>query len=289
METRVLEYFLKVAQLGNVSKAARQLHVTQPNLSRQIQKLEKDLNVQLFERQSRLMVLTSAGKIFQERAKQIIDLSVKAQRDVLQENDLRGEIAIGCVESKIVQLLSQAIVNFQEIAPNVKFSLYDADCDDIREKIDNGLLDLGFLLAPVEAAKYEQLKLGMKDYWGIVVPDNSSWAQKKGLSLTELADLPLIVPRRTIVKEEIVSWLNHELNIVGSQNLLSNTLPLVMAGWGYAMCSAGSFVERPAAGLTFVPIQPAKEIDHLLIWRKNFVMTPAVKAFVKSIKEIDCM
>lgn len=248
METRILEYFLKVAQLGNVSKAARELHVTQPNLSRQIQKLEEELKVQLFDRQNRMMILTSAGIIFQERAKQIVDLTKKAAHDVLPEDDLRGEIAIGCVESKIDSFLSKAMMSFRDKAPHVQFALYDADCDDIREKIDRGILDLGFLLAPVEVAKYEFINLEIEDYWGIVVPSSNPLTQKKEINLTELSYLPLIVPRRTIVKDEIMSWLQEperELNIVGSQNLVSNSLPLVKLGWGFVMCSAGSYLARP--------------------------------------------
>ena len=72
MDTRVIKYFLTVAHTNNITKAAKQLHVTQPTLSRQIMDLESELGVTLFDRQQRRMELTQAGVLFQRRATTIL-------------------------------------------------------------------------------------------------------------------------------------------------------------------------------------------------------------------------
>jgi DNA-binding transcriptional LysR family regulator len=74
VETRVLKYFLTIAQTNNITKSAVELHVTQPTLSRQIMELEKELGVKLFVRRPRLMSLTAEGALFQQRAQVLLRL-----------------------------------------------------------------------------------------------------------------------------------------------------------------------------------------------------------------------
>ena len=74
MDTRVIKYFLTVAQTNNITHAAQQLHITQPTLSRQMIDLEKELGVTLFDRKQRRMALTSEGVLFQQRASTILSL-----------------------------------------------------------------------------------------------------------------------------------------------------------------------------------------------------------------------
>ena len=74
MDTRVLKYFLTVAQTNNITKAAEQLHITQPTLSRQIMDLETELDIKLFNRENRRLQLTKAGILFQQRATTMLQL-----------------------------------------------------------------------------------------------------------------------------------------------------------------------------------------------------------------------
>ncbi len=96
MELRVLNYFLTVAKEGNITRAAELLHITQPTLSRQLIELESELGVQLFHRGKRQVTLTEAGILLQQRAKEIVSLVEKTQRDLENQMDMvGGAIAIG--------------------------------------------------------------------------------------------------------------------------------------------------------------------------------------------------
>lgn len=77
MDIRLLTYYLKVAQAGNITKAAQQLHITQPTLSRQLTKLEEEVGAQLLTRSQHHLALTEAGVTFERRAKQILSLLLK--------------------------------------------------------------------------------------------------------------------------------------------------------------------------------------------------------------------
>ena len=82
MDTRVIKYFLTVAQTNNITHAAQQLHITQPTLSRQIIDLEKELGVTLFDRKQRRMTLTTEGILFQQRASTILSLCEQTNEEL---------------------------------------------------------------------------------------------------------------------------------------------------------------------------------------------------------------
>ena len=151
MEIRVLKYFLTVAREGNITRAAELLHITQPTLSRQLMQLEDELGAVLFIRGKRKMVLTEEGMVLKRRAEEIIILSEKAELEVgSQSHDISGEIAIGCGVTEATQTMGKLIKKFSEIYPHVSFRIRNGNSDFILENIDNGLLDIGVVLEPVE-------------------------------------------------------------------------------------------------------------------------------------------
>ncbi len=109
MELRVLNYFLAVAREENFTKAARQLHLTQPTLSRQIADLEKELGVKLFVRSNHNIILTEDGMILKHRAQEILSLADKTKRDFLHKDEnLEGVISIGSGEFLSTRCLNKA-------------------------------------------------------------------------------------------------------------------------------------------------------------------------------------
>ena len=93
MDTRVLKYFLTVAHTNNITRAAKQLHITQPTLSRQIMELEKELDTTLFDRDQRHLQLTEAGVLFQQRATTLLQMIDQTKDDLhQQEKELTGAV-----------------------------------------------------------------------------------------------------------------------------------------------------------------------------------------------------
>ena len=106
MEIRVLEYFLAIAREESISKAAEALHITQPTLSRQMKELEDEFQKQLFIRGNRKITLTKDGILLKQYAQEIINLTQKAERELLKEqDDLSGDIYIGGGESASMRLV----------------------------------------------------------------------------------------------------------------------------------------------------------------------------------------
>lgn len=114
MELRVLNYFLAVAREENFTKAAQQLHLTQPTLSRQIGDLEQELGVKLFVRSNHNIILTEDGMILKRRVQEILSLADKTKRDFLQKDEnLEGIISIGSGEFLSTRCLTDCISQFR--------------------------------------------------------------------------------------------------------------------------------------------------------------------------------
>ena len=141
MELRVLKHFLMVAREENITKAAQLLHVTQPTLSRQLMQLEEELGVQLFHRGKHNVTLTEDGMLLRRRAQELVSLSEKTKMELQHKEEMpTGEIAIGCGETKSMAALSEKMVSFRQKYPLVQFSIYSAIADDIKERLEKGLM-----------------------------------------------------------------------------------------------------------------------------------------------------
>ena len=150
MDIRVLQYFLAVVREENITKAAQLLHITQPTLSRQLMGLEQELGVKLFSRNNHSVTLTEEGMLFRRRAEEIVTLSEMTKRELKQEAMLTGEISIGSGEYHGSCHLSGILAAFRAEHPNVTYSIYSGNSDNIKERIERGTLDIGLLLEPVD-------------------------------------------------------------------------------------------------------------------------------------------
>ena len=290
MDTRVIKYFLTVAQTNNITHAAQQLHITQPTLSRQMIDLEKELGVTLFDRKQRRIALTSEGVLFQQRASTILSLLDQTKQELQNTaEELTGVLNIGCVVSRVSKFVIQIVSSFQKKYPNVSFNLYDGNGDLLRQRLDSGLEDFAVLIEPVEAAKYNFIELPVHEQWGLIVKSADPLAKKQAITKSDLYKIPLIVPTRNIVRDEISDVLKLDqikLNIMATNNLPSNAYELLKAGNYYMLGIEGIVNSFHDPELTFIPFSPHKETGHVLAWRKNTVVTPVMEKFLQEFADL---
>lgn len=289
MEIRVLEYFLMLAKEGNITRAANRLHITQPTLSRQLSELEKELNTQLFIRGKRSIILTESGQLLVQRAQELINLVSKTERDLLESrNELIGTISIGCVESKASLLLVQWIKSFREHQPCVVFDIVTGTGDDLREKLDRGLIDLAILLEPIETARYDSVRLNVSERWGVLLPTSHPLSTLDKINVEQLKSLPLVLSSRSIVQDELENWLGvnqDDLNIVATQSLITNSLLLLKEDIAYPFSIEGALLIRNDESIRFIPLNPERTTGHVLAWKKNQQMSPITRLFLKYIND----
>ena len=285
MELRVLKYFLVVAREENITRAAALLHITQPTLSRQLMQLEEELGVSLFRRGKYHVTLTDGGVLLRRRAQEIVELAEKTEQEFLrQEGELAGEISIGAGESNSMTDLSQKIAAFRREHPAVRFSVYSATADDIKDRLEKGLLDLGLLAEPVDIGRYAFLRLPRRDRWGVWVRQDHPLARREAVGPEDLLGIPLLLARREEVRRELASWFGdtfEHLEIAGTFNLILNAANMVRNHVGAAL---GFFMGNLSDELCFVPLSPPLETGTVLVWKKDQAFSPAASAFLEALK-----
>lgn len=290
MEFRELKYFLAVAREQSISKAAEALYITQPNLSRQMQNLEKEIGQQLFIRGTKKITLTEAGRLLRKRAEEIIELYNQTETELAKPlNYISGDIYIGGGESYVMGLIAKAAHLVQNDYPDVKFHLFSGDSGTISERLDKGLIDFGIFIEPFDLSKYEYLRLPLYDTWGVLMRKDSPLAEKELITPEDLWDKPIIRSRQSIGKNKVSEWFkkgDEELNIVATGNLLYNMSLLVEEGLGYAVSLDKIINTSGNSNLCFRPLFP-ELISHLdIAWKKYQVFPKCTEIFLKRLREI---
>lgn len=286
MELRVLNYFLIAAREENITRAAQLLHVTQPTLSRQIAQLEEELGVKLFQRSSHNIVLTDDGILLKRRAQELVSLAEKTKQEFSQKEQLGGTVSVGSGELKSMGFLSEAITSFHRQHPQVRFELFSGNSDDIKDRMEKGLLDMGLLLEPVDVGRYEFVRTNVKEEWCALVSEASPLAEKESVTPQDLRDVPLILTNRELVQNHIHSWLGKyakEDNIVLSGNLLYNMAVLAKGGLGAIIAIK---LDCQYDGIKYIPLKPMIQSDTLLVWKKTQPFSRTVEAFIRHIQDM---
>ena len=288
MELRVLRYFLTVVREESITKAAEVLHITQPTLSRQLSQMEEEVGVKLFERGSRRITLTNEGILLRRRAEEILQLVDKTEKELIeQEEQVEGRISIGCGEISSVQLLPELFRTFRNKHPRVQFDLFTATADLVKEQMDKGLLDLGLLLEPVDMEKYDFIRLDMKENWVVQMRPDDPLAQKQSVTAKDLSLLPLILPRRMGVQNELASWFGdyyEKLNVVFTSNLSTNAALMVSNGLAYALVIEGAMPFWDESKITYRPLTPVLTATSVLAWRRGQPFGLAATRFIQHAK-----
>lgn len=288
MEIRVLKYFLTVTREESITKAAEILHITQPTLSRQLMQLEDELKTQLFIRGKSKITLTEEGILLKRRAEEIVDLAHKTEKEFSEQNSLiGGEIFIGGAETNAMHFLADLIKKFIEEYPQVKYNLFSGNADDVMERIDKGLIDIGLLKEPVNIEKYDFLRLPHKETWGILMRKDSPLAKKEYITPEDLVGKPIMYTSRSIVQNEISNWFgdNYEkLDVIATYNLIYNAAIMVEEGVGYALSLDNLVRINHETNICFKPLYPKLEAGTVIIWKKQQVFSKATTKFIERIK-----
>lgn len=194
MELRHLRYFTAVGEALNFTRAAAQLRIAQPALSRQIQDLEEEIGVDLLRRSPRGVTLTAEGKLFLEEAR---DLLKRADESVTKVRALArgeyGELHVGYAPSPSVEVLPPALAAFQKAAPRVRVVLHDLASDEMIARLLDGTLHFGISVEPPDGLVGQIHFQELRRYpFCLGLSARHPFAGKKSMTLAEVASQPLV-------------------------------------------------------------------------------------------------
>jgi DNA-binding transcriptional LysR family regulator len=290
VELRHLRYFVAVAEELHFGRAAERVHIAQPPLSQQIRQLEEQIGVKLFHRTKRRVLLTHAGKIFLEEARQLLDLSRKAVQSARRAD--RGEIGqlvMGIVGSATYCLAPPVLRSFRERFPEVELILRELTTDQQLNALQRGSITIGFLRQPVRNdALYAETIL--REPFVVALPTDHALAAGSLVSLGMLATEPFIMCSRqegATFYDQIMSLCNEagfSPRVAQEAVQMPTVLGLVSVGIGIAIVPA-SVQNLQMTGVTYRVLTEVTQTTELaMAWRRDDE-SPVLRAFLAVARE----
>lgn len=287
MELRVLRYFLTVAREQSFTKAAEQLNITQPTLSRQLAALEEELGAKLFDRGGHNVTLTSEGLLLKRRALEIVDLEDKITSEFKGKYDsMEGKITIGCGEFLAVESLAKICKSYREKYPLVQFAIHTGTADNVLEMMNKGLVDIGLFLEPVNTQGLDYIRMRDSDHWVVTMRPEDPLAEKEVITKEDLLDVPLILPERINVQSEIANWFGKDygkIHIAFTSNLGTNAGVMALHGLGYPISIEGAARYWRNDLVVQKRLFPEIRTSTVIAWRRNIPYSPAVSRFIEEL------
>lgn len=287
MEIKNLRYFLAVAREENMSKAAEQLHVSQPTLSKTLKALEEELGKKLFIRHSFSISLTDEGMLLRDRAQDLVAMSDKIEQEFSSLDDITGgDIYFGLAESYQIRYLAREIYKLKEKYPNFTYHITSGDTEQVTEKLDKGILDFAVLCETPDSNKYEYVKFPEADVWGAIISSSHPLAKKKSIYVSDLIGQPLFVSEQSW-NNEIKTWAKErfpKLKLEGSFRLSYNGSVFARENLGILL-TFKDLINTEGTDMVFRPLSPELKSELYLIWNKYQAFTPIAEKFLEQIKK----
>jgi len=231
--------FRALADVGSFSGAAEQIHISQPALSRRIDKLERSIETQLVVRTTRRVTLTATGRDFRRHVERILsDLDTTILGVKGSDSSHRGEVIVGCVPSAVNYFASGVIKEFHHKFPNVKVKLIDSSANDILLDVARGNADFGINFVGSQDKDVEFTELVEESFVAACRRDHPI-AAKGTVRWSELADYDYIAAdkgsgNRLIIDQALASQKIKPRSIFETQHG-TTMIGLVEAGLGIAV------------------------------------------------------
>ncbi|MBM6833272.1 LysR family transcriptional regulator [Megamonas hypermegale] len=287
MELKQLEYFQMTSRLKNITRAAKRLSVSQPNITVAIKKLEAELGIQLFERSQKQLSLTPEGAVFLNRIEQALR---NIQDAVLEVNDYKqlqkGTIKIGIPSMIGAYLFPKIFSGFQKKFSHLDVYLYEKGSMSIRESLERDELDFGIVIISNASPSLQLLPMSTNQVVACV-PDSHPLARKNKFSWTDINNIDLIMLKEgSFIRNMILNKLkenNIKPNIVLESNQIETIKGLISSNVGMAFLL--DFIVQDSPHIKTLPLEKPILVDVGLAWKKDRYISKAAQSFINFCQE----
>jgi len=286
---RQLQYFLAVAECLHFSKAAERLFVTQPTLSHQLSELEAQLGTPLFDRASKSVQLTQAGRVFREYAKNSID-AIEAGCAAIDELEglQRGELRIGVTQSFIRRLIPPIVSEFRHRYPAIRLFVFDLTASQIERQLSEGALDLGIAFAPGLQPDTEVEPILQDRLLFVARRDHPLASGRRQVRLAELSGVPMAMLGREYFTRQLLekyfSEADAELTVACETNTVDLIVGLTMTS-DLASILPESGIQKSKELCVLPIIEPVLMRTSALLWPRNRFRTLAATTFAHIVRD----
>jgi DNA-binding transcriptional LysR family regulator len=293
VELRHLRYFVAVAEMENVSRAALKLHVSQPALSRQIRDLEDEIGFSLLERTAKSVRLTDAGRKFLDNARALLqnaDEAVRSVRAFAQAGET--ELQVGYTPSLRALIVSPTVHAFQQAMPKVRVKLHDWSYEKIFTGLRDGRLQLAFIVRPSKRSGFRDLRFEelLPGQVRLAVPPTHPFAQRRSVSLADAAKEPFVgltredFPDHNAYHNAVFAPVKNKPRIIEEYDSMTGVISAIEAGTGVGLAVDAleySFSSR----VKLVRLTPEPKPIFFGIATRKRALSPATEKFCQCARE----
>ncbi|WP_288571656.1 LysR family transcriptional regulator [uncultured Mitsuokella sp.] len=289
MEIKDMRAFYAIVEEGNISHAAQRLDIAQPALSRQMKRLETSLGVQLFERGSRRIRLTDAGRVLYSRVEHILGMVDGTVREITEiGSGIAGSIQLGTITTSGALLLPELISEFHRRYPQVTYQIWEAEGARILELLDNRVIEIAITRTQVDSKVYESIVLPNEPLVVVMNKDQVIGASDSEVRMEELRDMPIIIPLRwQSLFIANCRKLGFDPHILCVSDSIVQDLLLVKRGMGAAILPVSSRTLLTDGNLHYKKLVSPEMSTHTVIaWLKNRTLSSSSEHFIKLFREM---
>lgn len=288
MELRQLRYFLRLSETLNFSVASKELFITQSTLSQQILNLERELDQQLFIRNSHEVLLTEAGRMLLPLARESV---YKVDNCFLRmqelKNMLTGELNIGVTYS-FSSMISETMIDFLKKYPKVKLNVFYASMTDLIERLQRHELDFVVAFKPTEHNEHIESRLLFDNRLAAIVNEHHPLAAKQEVTLDELERYCFALPAKGLQArhafDQVLLHTDHHYNVKAEINNVSLLLKLVRQTKFVTVLAEATIIDE--TGLRAVPINvPSSRMEGCIHVLHDGYMKNSTRAFIQMLEQ----
>lgn len=287
MELRQLEYFCNVGTFENFTRAAQNLHVSQPSVTKAIKALEAELQLILIDRSQKKISLTAEGKAFLKYAQKIMQ-EVEEAKQSMQQYKIRKEntIKFGLPPMFEAYLFPDLFIKFRATYPKIELNIQEfGDSVEICHKLKDGTLDFGIIVTGADSRYNLSIKL-LSDKYSLCLPKNHRLAKCSEVSFADLKDEKFILQQEGTYQHRMIyescAKCDYNPNILLCTSQLKTIKQLVTNEAGISLLP--NFVLNAEEDFCRKDITPPMNFDVSLAWCKNKMLPNNYNKFIEFVK-----
>lgn len=290
METKYLRYFLQICEDKSVSKAAKNLYLSQQALSKIVRKLEDEFQIPIFERSKKGMLLTEYGECFKEQAAKMINIldETNQQLDALRRGH-RDMLNIGMSFGVMSAFPPHYISNFQKLYPSIELQLTEYQDTFCEQAVWNEHESLGFNIAPIDSDRFN-VRTVVRDKLCILVNRENALYEKEAVRFEDLKDEPVFILNNNFNLRRIFNEQCHKAGFEPHVELETMELILIhnFSRYNKGVGVSVDFITHDLADVKSIPFKPELPWEVCIITKKGKKLSPVEQCFLQYIEQFDC-
>lgn len=286
MELRQLEYFCMVSRLSNFTKAAEQLYVSQPAVTKAIRNLEEELAITLFYRDKKRVVLTMEGQLFFAQAEKILQTVKRAVAEIsASQAQEKGTIHLAVPPMIGADLFPDLFVAFTRAFPGISIHVTEDGSVSSLDRIKAGELELGLIILPDNPDSISSYTIAEEEYM-LCLPPGHALSREPQVDFGQLKGEKFILLKPGFFQHDTIInrclQKNFMPEIILSSSHVRTIKNLVASGIGITFLMRMSTRDNPT--ITAVPLTEPIKVNIGMAWKEGAQLSPACKAFIKFVK-----